>query len=341
MIEALHQLPAEATVEGAIDRLLFLAKIDAGLAELDRGDGTPHDEVARGLGDGPSHCCAFVLVENARETVPDDESAGFVVVDFGSDAEPFVRFGSEVLVERASSVCNADDLRAGNSRALMTSSVERDRRRCPRPRNSGMLPAPAGPTIADDEIRACRSGSCNAPLLAALVALACKGAYGGNPPSGVPPASAPRPTLPVIATAPLDAQWLWTIQDTINECTPATLRDNLAPFKRYPDYVFDFERSLRYRLAREYNPNDYARLVESASAGRWHVSGGSIDVGDVDMPAPESLIRHVLLANRDSRKEPGQESTDAFLPDCFGFGWALPTVAVHCRPRRGGSPRPS
>jgi predicted transcriptional regulator len=50
MIEALRELRPDATLDEAIERLLFLAKIDAGLAELDRGEGIPHDEVKRRLG---------------------------------------------------------------------------------------------------------------------------------------------------------------------------------------------------------------------------------------------------------------------------------------------------
>lgn len=50
MIDALRELPADATVDDAIERLVFLAKIEAGLAELDRGEGFPHEEVKRRLG---------------------------------------------------------------------------------------------------------------------------------------------------------------------------------------------------------------------------------------------------------------------------------------------------
>jgi hypothetical protein len=50
MIEALRELPPDATVDDAIERLVFLAKIEAGLAELDRGEGIPHEEVKRRLG---------------------------------------------------------------------------------------------------------------------------------------------------------------------------------------------------------------------------------------------------------------------------------------------------
>ena len=50
MVEAIRELPADATVDDAIERLVFLAKIDEGLAQLDRGEGVPHDEVKRRLG---------------------------------------------------------------------------------------------------------------------------------------------------------------------------------------------------------------------------------------------------------------------------------------------------
>ena len=48
-MEALHDLPSDATVDDAIERLIFLAKVDAGLAEIDQGKGIPHDEVKRRL----------------------------------------------------------------------------------------------------------------------------------------------------------------------------------------------------------------------------------------------------------------------------------------------------
>ncbi len=50
MVEAIRELPADATVDDAIERLVFLARIETGLAQLDRGDGIPHDDVRRRLG---------------------------------------------------------------------------------------------------------------------------------------------------------------------------------------------------------------------------------------------------------------------------------------------------
>ena len=42
IIRALEDLPPDVTFEEAIERLVFLAKIDAGIAELDDGKGISH-----------------------------------------------------------------------------------------------------------------------------------------------------------------------------------------------------------------------------------------------------------------------------------------------------------
>ena len=50
ILEVLQDLPADATYDDAIERLVFLAKVEEGLAQLDAGQGVPHDEVKRRLG---------------------------------------------------------------------------------------------------------------------------------------------------------------------------------------------------------------------------------------------------------------------------------------------------
>ena len=52
VVEAVRNLPEDATLEDAIERLCFLAKVGAGLRELDAGQGRPHSEVKRKLAGG-------------------------------------------------------------------------------------------------------------------------------------------------------------------------------------------------------------------------------------------------------------------------------------------------
>ena len=50
IIHALDDLPEDATVEQAIERLYFLAKIEKGVAQLDNGEAIDHEEVKRRFG---------------------------------------------------------------------------------------------------------------------------------------------------------------------------------------------------------------------------------------------------------------------------------------------------
>ena len=46
-LAAVEKLPADATIEDAIERLVFLAKIERGMAEVDAGRGVDHSEAKR------------------------------------------------------------------------------------------------------------------------------------------------------------------------------------------------------------------------------------------------------------------------------------------------------
>ena len=49
VIEAVESLPADATVEDAIERLYFLAKIQRGLEQADAGDTITHNDAKKRL----------------------------------------------------------------------------------------------------------------------------------------------------------------------------------------------------------------------------------------------------------------------------------------------------
>ncbi len=144
------------------------------------------------------------------------------------------------------------------------------------------------------------------------------------------PDPAREPVLYVVATVHLDTQWRWTVRDTIRDFLPATLRENFALFEAHPHYVLSFEGAFRYKLIQEYYPHEFARLKRYVAAGRWHPAGSMLDAADVNLASPEALLRQILYANRYFQSELGRRPADLFLPDCFGFGWALPSVAAHC-----------
>jgi len=50
ILEVLRSLPPDATVDDAIERLVFMARVEEGLAQLDAGQGISHEEIKRRFG---------------------------------------------------------------------------------------------------------------------------------------------------------------------------------------------------------------------------------------------------------------------------------------------------
>ncbi|MGE3182301.1 MAG: alpha-mannosidase, partial [Phycisphaerae bacterium] len=133
-----------------------------------------------------------------------------------------------------------------------------------------------------------------------------------------------------VGYAHLDTQWRWDYAVTISQFIHDTLAQNFALFAKYPDYRFNFTGSVRYEMMREYYPELYEQLKAHIAAGRWFVSGSSVDEGDVNVPSAEAIIRQVLYGNLFFKREFGKESVDFMLPDCFGFPASMPSIWAHC-----------
>jgi alpha-mannosidase len=140
----------------------------------------------------------------------------------------------------------------------------------------------------------------------------------------------PKPVLYVVGTSHLDSQWNWTVQDTIREFVPNTFFENFKRFERYPNYKFNYEGAIHYMWFKEYHPEAWPTLKNYVASGRWQLSGSWINAVDTNIPSPESLMRQALYGKRFFRQEFGKTSHDVYLPDCFGFGFALPSIAAHC-----------
>ena len=66
-------------------------------------------------------------------------------------------------------------------------------------------------------------------------------------------------TLYVIGYSHLDTEWRWSYPQVIREFLPNTLHDNFKLFEKYPDYIFNWTGSNRYRLMKEYYPEDFQK----------------------------------------------------------------------------------
>lgn len=138
-----------------------------------------------------------------------------------------------------------------------------------------------------------------------------------------------QPKVYMVSNAHFDSQWNWDVQRSITEYIPKTIERNLFLLEKYPDYIFNFEGGIKYAWMKEYYPEYWSQIKKYIDEGRWHVTGSTWDANDPNIPSIESFTRNILYGQHYYRDEFGVQGTDIFLPDCFGFGWTLPTVAAH------------
>ena len=134
----------------------------------------------------------------------------------------------------------------------------------------------------------------------------------------------------LVATAHFDTQWNWDVRESIDDYLHRTMVQNFWLFKRFPNYIFNFESAQKYAWMKEYYPHEYELVKKYIKAGRWNVVGSAWEATDPNIPSSESFFRNVLLGQEFYKKEFGVKSNDIYLPDCFGFGYTLPTIAAHC-----------
>ena len=139
----------------------------------------------------------------------------------------------------------------------------------------------------------------------------------------------PKKKIYTVATSHLDTVWSWDFETTVSQYIYNTLVDNFKLFEKYPSYKFSFEGSYRYELMEEYYPELFDKMKDYIAKGRWNVCGSAFENGDTNIPSPEALFRKILLVNYYFDEKFGKRSVDIYLPDCFGFGWALPAIERH------------
>lgn len=171
-------------------------------------------------------------------------------------------------------------------------------------------------------------------LTLALAAVACANVYAQRPgrmanfdPDTIP---AGKYTTYLVSTAHFDSQWNWDIRESIDDYLHRTMVQNFWLFERFPNYVFNFESAQKYAWMKEYYPEEFERVRDYVKQRRWNISGSAWEATDPNMPAAESFFRNILYGQEFYKREFGVKGNDIYLPDCFGFGWTLPTIASHC-----------
>ncbi len=145
---------------------------------------------------------------------------------------------------------------------------------------------------------------------------------------GIACAGAPL-NVEVIGTghAHIDVAWLWTLGQTRRKAG-RTFHTVMRLMEQYPEYHFTQSQPQLYDYIRQDYPELFQAIRQRAAEGRWELIGGMWVEADCNLSGAESLARQFLLGRTFFQKYfPGvNESPVLWLPDVFGYAWALPQL---------------
>ena len=133
------------------------------------------------------------------------------------------------------------------------------------------------------------------------------------------------PTVVGIGHAHIDLAWLWRLGHA-KEKAARTFTTVLHLMRQYSDYCFLQSSPQLYKFLQEDYPDIFARIKEMVLAGRWEATGGMWVEADTNIPSGESLVRQILLGKRYFKDEFGVDNQVLWMPDVFGYSWALPQL---------------
>ncbi len=123
----------------------------------------------------------------------------------------------------------------------------------------------------------------------------------------------------------IDVAWLWRYKHT-REKAIRSFATVLNLMEKYPEYIFLQSQPQLYEFVKEDNPALYEKIKEKIREGRWEPEGSMWVEADCNLTSGESLVRQILTGKKFFREEFGADNKILWLPDVFGYSWALPQI---------------
>jgi len=123
----------------------------------------------------------------------------------------------------------------------------------------------------------------------------------------------------------IDMAWLWTVLHT-REKAQRTFSTVLNLMQEYPEYIFMHSSPALYKFLKNDYPELYEKVKQKIKEGRWEATGGMWIESDSNISPGEFLIRQILFGKRFLKEELGVDSNVVWLPDAFGYTYALPQI---------------
>ena len=132
-------------------------------------------------------------------------------------------------------------------------------------------------------------------------------------------------TVTAVGHTHIDVAWLWRLKHTREKCA-RSFSTALKLMERYPEFIFQQCQPQVYDYIKKDYPEIYGKMKERIAQGTWEVDGAMWVEADCNISSGESLVRQILHGSRLIKEEFGKDVTYLWLPDVFGYSWALPQI---------------
>ncbi|MGL5021272.1 MAG: alpha-mannosidase [Mycoplasmatales bacterium] len=123
----------------------------------------------------------------------------------------------------------------------------------------------------------------------------------------------------------IDIAWLWRVKHT-REKISRSFSSVLRLLDSNPEFTFFQSQPQLFSFLKKDFPDIYEQIKKYISEGRFEVDGSMWLEADCNIPSGESLIRQILYGKQFMKNEFNIESNILWLPDVFGYSWALPQI---------------
>jgi len=132
-------------------------------------------------------------------------------------------------------------------------------------------------------------------------------------------------TIHCIGHTHIDVAWLWRLKHT-REKAARSFSTVLQLMKQYPDYYFLQTQPQLYEYIKQDYPEIFEKMKAQIQDGKWEPDGAMWLEADCNIPSGESLVRQILYGKAFFQKEFAKDCKYLWLPDVFGYSWALPQI---------------
>ncbi len=139
-------------------------------------------------------------------------------------------------------------------------------------------------------------------------------------------------TVNCVGHTHIDVAWLWRLKHTREKAMRSFTTVNRL-MNEYSDYHFIQSQPQLYEYVKNDSPEIYEFIKNRVSQGLWEPDGGMWLEADCNIPSGESLIRQFIYGIKYIKEEFGRDCSYLWLPDVFGYSWALPQILKGCNIR--------